>query len=161
MKNYKGSWFTVLKRLQPSYIRLNLAVFMDHKFDIWTFNFRQIYLQSLLSLDQDKFLDNPPPEFEIQAHEYLQRLKPLYGLCEPGDQWHKNLDEHHRNELKINQFHTDSALYFIINENCLSGLSESCVDNMIRAGTSAFHKLSSKTYLRFDMSRDDALPYTF
>ncbi len=78
--------------LQPQSIRLLLALAAMHGFDIWTSDVRQAYLQSAEPLARDIFIEKPVPEFELAPEQCLQLLKPLYGLCESGDLWHKTLD---------------------------------------------------------------------
>ena len=87
--------------LQPSSIRLLLGLAALHGFDVWTSDVRQAYIQSAEPLMRDIFIRNPVPEFALDPHQCLQLLKPLYGLCESGDLWHKALDDHHRKDLKM------------------------------------------------------------
>ena len=71
--------------LQPSSIRLLLALAIVHGFDIWTSDVRQAYLQSADPLSRPVFISKPVPKFELEPSQCLQLLKPLYGLCESGD----------------------------------------------------------------------------
>lgn len=92
---------------------------------------RQVYLHSAVPLNRKIFLKNSSPEFEQYADHYVQLLKPLYRRCESGDLGHKIFDNHHRLELGMKKLHTDSALYFMMNENRLIGLSSSYLEDMI------------------------------
>lgn len=85
--------------LQPSSIRLLLALAAINGFDIWTSDFRQAYLQPAEPLSRDFCISNPVPEFEVEPSQCLKLLKPLYELCELGDLWHETLDRHHREDL--------------------------------------------------------------
>ena len=85
-----------LKTLQPSSIRLLLALASIHGFDAWTADVRQAYLQSSEPLLRDVFIKDPVPEFELDPSHCLKLLRPLYRLCESGDLWHATLDNHHR-----------------------------------------------------------------
>eukprot|EP00171_Calliarthron_tuberculosum_P004009 IDg4009t1 len=68
--------------LQPQSIRLLLALAALHGFDIWTSDVRQVYLQSAEPLSRDIFIKKTLPEFELEPHQCLQLMKPLYGLSE-------------------------------------------------------------------------------
>ncbi len=72
---------------------------------------RQAYLQSAEPLSREIFITEPVPEFELRPDQCLKLLKPLYGLCDSGELWHKTLDEHHRRELGMSPFRSDPALY--------------------------------------------------
>lgn len=147
--------------MQPSSIRLTHALALNHNFDVWTSDVRQAYFQSSKPLSRDVLLKDPPPKFKLRSSQVLQLLKPLYGLCESGDLWYKTPDEHHRLDLGISLLHTDPALYFKLNGSCLTGLSGSYVDDMLRAGTQEFHGTCFQTHKRFDMSNDEPLPCEF
>ena len=97
--------------LQPQSIRLLLALYNMHDCGIWTSDVRQAYLQSSEPLQREIFIGMNRAGFELEPHECLQLLKPLYGLCESGDLWHKTLVEHHRYDLKMTAFRFDPAPY--------------------------------------------------
>eukprot|EP00171_Calliarthron_tuberculosum_P023641 IDg23641t1 len=147
--------------LQPQSIRLLLALASMHGFDIWTSDVRQAYLQSAEPLSRDIFIKTPPMEFELESHQCLQLLKPLYGLCESGDLWHKTLDEHHRNDLGMTPFRSDPALYYTKSNGLLIGLSGGYVDDLLRAGSPEFDSISAKTHAKFEMGDNESLPCTF
>ena len=100
--------------LQPQSIRFLLALPAIHGFDIWSADVRQAYLQSVEPLSRELFITKPVPEFELQPKQYLKLLKPLYGLCDSRDLWHKTLDEHHRHNLGKTPFRSDPAPYKIM-----------------------------------------------
>lgn len=35
-------------------------------------------------------------EFELEASQFLQLMKPLYGLLYSVDLWYRTIEEHHR-----------------------------------------------------------------
>ena len=109
--------------LQPSSIRLLLALAAIHGFDVWTSDVRQAYLQSAEPLAREVFIAKPVPEFELHPSQCLKLLKPLYGLCESGDLWHQTLDRHHREDLGMNPLRSDPALYVLMKNKLLHGLS--------------------------------------
>ena len=84
---------------------------------------------------RDIFVRDPVPEFELDPSQCLQLLKPLYGLCESGDLWHRTLDEHHKRILGMTPKKFDPALYTWIKEGFVRGLSGTYVDDLLRAGT--------------------------
>ena len=147
--------------LQPHSIRLLLALSVAFDFPIWTSDIRQAYLQSSIPLSREVFIRSPVPEFELKPEECLQLLKPLYGLCESGDIWHATMDRHHREDLGMTAFKLDPALYYIMSDEVLSGLSGAYVDDFIRSGDSRFREISRRTNSTFDMSDNEELPCTF
>lgn len=147
--------------LQPQSIRLLLALANIHGFDVWSSDVRQAYLQSAEPLAREIFIDKPVPEFELEPHQCLQLMKPLYGLCESGDMWHRTLDDHHRNDLGMSPFRSDPAMYKIMADGMLQGISGGYVDDLLRTGSAEFRHLSRKTHERFEMDDDENLPVTF
>lgn len=147
--------------LQPQSIRLLLALAAAFGFDIWSADVRQAYLQSSEALSRDIFITKPVAEFELQPEECLKLLKPLYGLCDSGDLWHKTLDDHHRRDLGMTPFRSDPALYRLMANGLLTGLSGGYVDDLLRAGTPEFKRHAAQTNDRFEMGPDETLPCTF
>ena len=147
--------------LQPQSIRLLLALAAIHGFDIWTSDVRQAYLQSTEPLTRNIFIKRPVPEFELDPSQCLKLLKPLYGLCESGDMWHATLDNHHIQDLGMMPLRSDPALYLLVTNGLLKGISGGYVDDLIRTGDSSFKQLCSKTKRKFDMAEDQGLPCTF
>lgn len=153
--------------LQPQSIRFLLALAAIHGFDIWTsdvyvgWRIRQAYLQSAEPLTRDIFIKKSVPEFELDPSQCLKLLKPLYGLCESGDMWHATLDNHHIQDLEMKPLRSDPALYLLMTNGLLKGISGGYVDDLIRTGDSSFKKLCSMTKRKFDMAEDKGLPCTF
>lgn len=150
-----------VQTLQPSSIRLLLALAAMHGFDVWTSDVRQAYLQSAVPLMRDIYIRDTVPEFELSPDQCLQLLKPLYGLCDSGDLWFKTLDDHHRNDLDMSPMRSDPALYAKMVEGMLKGLSGTYVDDMMRAGDQKFRKLARVTSEKFEMAEDETPPCTF
>ena len=144
--------------LQPSSIRLLLALAAIHGFDVWTSDVRQAYLQSAEPLARDVFIAKLVPEFELDPSQCLKRLKPLYGLCESGDLWHQTLDRHHREDLCMKPLRSDPALYVLMKNKLLHGLSGNYVDDLIRTENKDFRNLAKKTNRKFEMAEDQDLP---
>eukprot|EP00737_Agarophyton_chilense_P000247 gb/GEZJ01000282.1/.p1 GENE.gb/GEZJ01000282.1/~~gb/GEZJ01000282.1/.p1 ORF type:complete len:768 (+),score=79.54 gb/GEZJ01000282.1/:1785-4088(+) len=147
--------------LQPQSVRLLLALAAIHGFNVWTPDIRQAYLQSAEPLVRQIFIKDTVPEFELNPGQCLQLLKPLYGLCESGDLWYKTMDDHHRKELGMQRFRFDPALYMLMCNGILRGLSGGYVDDLIRVGDISFKELAKKTHERFDMDTDKTLPCSF
>ena len=101
------------------------------------------------------------PEFELAPSQCLKLLKPLYGLCESGDLWHEKLAKHHREDLGMSSLRSDPALYTLITNGVLKGLSGGYVNDLIRAGNQDFKDVSKKTNDRFEMAEDQKLPCSF
>ena len=88
-------------------------------------------------------------------------MKPLYGLCESGDLWHRTLDKHHREDLGMKPLRSDPAFYFLVKDGQLQGLAGGYVDDLIRAGGAFFKQISQRTRETFEMAEDKRLPCTF
>ena len=159
--NKKNLMFHTATTLQPQSIRLPIALSSMNDFDIWTSDVRQAYLQSSEPLQRDIFIRKPVAEFELESYEFLELLKPQYGLCESGDLWHKTLDEHHCKDLKMTDFRFDPALYHLKQDGHLVGLSGGYVDDPIRGGNKEFRNHTDKTEERFDMDEDKRIPCSF
>ena len=97
--------------LQPQSIRLLLALAAIHGLDIWSSDVRHAYVQSSKPLYRALFITNPVPEFELKLEHCIKLLKPLYGLCDSRDPFHKTVDEHHRHNMGMTSFRSDPALY--------------------------------------------------
>ena len=147
--------------LQPSSIRLLLALASIFGFQVWTSDVTQAYLQSAIPLSRDLFLDSKVPELELSPDQCMQILRPLYGLTESGDLWFQTLQQHHTLDLKMSHLKSDPSFHFIKSGNTLSGISGTYVDDLLRAGTENFKQLSSKTNQRFDMKQPSTPPCDF
>ena len=126
------------QNVQTSSVRIVLSLAAMHRFDVWTADVTQAYLQAALTPGREVFITNAPKKFELNPSECLQLLKKLYGLCELGDLWHKTLHDHHVNDLSMNLLDSDKSLYFSLKGDMLSGLSRTYVDDIIRAGDGDF-----------------------
>ena len=148
--------------LQPQSIRLLLALAVAHGFNIWTSDVTQAYLQSAVPLVRDIFITKDITEFNLERHQALKLIKPLYGLCESGDLWYKTLDDHHRLELNMTPLRSDPSFYVSRDkEGNIQGLSGSYVDDMLRAGNYQFQELARGTGKKFRMADDECLPCDF
>ena len=77
--------------LQSQSIRLLLDLAAAYRFNVWTSEVRQAYLQSAEPLCREIFSLSPVPEFELSPDQCLKLLEPLYDLCDSGDIWYKQL----------------------------------------------------------------------
>ena len=147
--------------LQPASVRLMLSFACIFGFEVWTSDVRQAYLQSAEPLSRAIYIGKPSTEFSLDPKQCLQLLTPLYGLCESGDLWHATLDKHHRQDLGMTPLDTDPALYYLVMDNSLAGLSGSYVDDIIRCGTDKFKSHCRSTGKRFEMSGTETIPCIF
>ncbi len=147
--------------LQPSSIRLLLAVAALFAFDVWTSDVRQAYLQSTEPLSREIYIRNPAPEFLLEDRQALKVLKPLYALCDSGDLWHSTLDHHHPHDLKMTPKRTDPALYLKSRDGEIEGISGTYVDDFIRIGRKSFRTHADQTGIKFDMAETQETPCTF
>ena len=73
----------------------------DQRFFTWVIDVNLAYLQSDKPLIRKIFITNPAPKFELSSEEFLELLKPIYGLVDLGDEWHRILDDHVQIDLKM------------------------------------------------------------
>lgn len=91
----------------------------------------------------------------------MKILKLFYDLCDSEDLRYKTLDERHRKYMKMTLLRSDPALYMLIANGKLIGLSGGYVDDLIRTGSDRFHEVSRKTHESFQMDEDEAVPCEF
>ena len=145
---------------QPQSICL-LALIAIQGFEIWTPSVLQAVLQTTKPLSRNLFVSKPMLEFNLFPDQFLKLLEPLYDLCGSGDLWPKTLQEHHRMDLGMNSHRLDLAVYKLMVDGLLAGLSDDYVNDLLRTGRPAFRELSRKTHARFEMDEDESIPYTF
>lgn len=65
------------RTIQPSSIRLLIAVAAMKGFDVWSSEVRQVYLKSYEELSRDMYLKELHPELKLEPHESLQLFREL------------------------------------------------------------------------------------
>lgn len=147
--------------LQPYYILFLLSSAMAHDFNVWTADVTQGFLQSTDSLLRDILTAKHVPEFELEPHQCLKLIKPLYGLCDAGDLRASSMDKHHRNDLGMYPVRSEPALYVKHTDWKLIGISGSYLDDVLRASQHIFRKLCLLTHEKFDMADEEFIPSGF
>lgn len=71
--------------VQPSSTLILLKKSEIHDFELWLEDVKQVYIQTEGRLDRKIYISDALPEFVLKDDEYLQLVKPLYGLSESGD----------------------------------------------------------------------------
>jgi Reverse transcriptase (RNA-dependent DNA polymerase) len=135
--------------VQQRSIRLIFALASILGFKIWTQDVTQAYLQSAGTLAREVFIDKPAPELELSPHQALKLLRPLYGLADSGDFWHRELSKHHRN-MGMRPLTTDNSAWIKLTKNVLEGISGVYVDDVVQAGTTAFDILTDRLSSTYD-----------
>lgn len=97
----------------------------------------------------------------LDRSQCLPLLKPLHGLCEAGDLWHKTLERHHRENLKMSGLRLDPALYELVANAVLHGLRGGYVDELIKAADRHFRRVAQGTREKFDLEEDIRRPCIF
>lgn len=148
--------------LPPIPFRPSLSIAANHGFDVCTSDFKQAYLQSEDPLGRSVYIRDPLAEFNLSQNEWLQLLKPLYGLCDSGDLWNGTLDNHHRCDLSMTPMDSYPSLHCPRDDSgSLVRLSGTYCDEMIQARTSPFHPKALATHSRFEMRPYERLPCNF
>lgn len=109
-----------------------------HVCDIWSADVRQAYLQSDEQLSPELFSRKPVPEFELRPEECIQMFKPLYGLYDSRDLWHRKIDDQQWLNWGMNPFPSDPDLYKLMSDGILMGLIGRYIDDLLRAYSSSF-----------------------
>jgi hypothetical protein len=92
----------------------------------------------------------------------VQLVLPLYGLTEGGDYWGETLADHHSNDLGMRKTKGDFSMFFKHVASRLVGLSDSYVDDLVRAGTLKFKENANETtHSRFDVKPRTENNFTF
>ena len=98
--------------LQSQSVRKVVAVAAILGLKVWSANVKLAYLQATGLLQRRIFIENFAPEFELEADQCFELLKPLYDPANSGDLRHKSLDTHHTEDLDMTQKVADPSIYF-------------------------------------------------
>lgn len=91
----------------------------------------------------------PTKELKLSANRLLRLLRPLYGLSDSGDYWHKTFSKHLQQDLMMTPTTGYLSLFFKSVHGKLQGLTGAYVDNTIGAGELQFENESMATSERF------------
>ena len=148
--------------VHSSSIRILVALAAIFDFTVWSSDVKLAYLQSKEPMNRRVFIRDPALQFGLADGQYLELLKPLYGLSDSGDNWHATLQKHLVNDPGLSPNKVDSSLSFRHDDNGnLIGVHTSYVDDLLRAGTPKFRDDCALTCATFETSPDEKLPLTF
>ena len=142
MERDKRSFDHNATTLKQSSIRMLVALATILSFNLWSMEINQAYLQSAEKLQRKVFVR--PDALQLDNEQFLQVVKPPYGLSDAVDYWVETLSEHHKKELKMELATGDFSFLFKRVTDRLVGLSGSYVDEILRAGDKKFEEDSSK-----------------
>ena len=148
--------------VHASSIRILVAIAAIFGFIVWSSDVKLAYLQSREPMNRRVFIRDPAIQFGLEDGQYLELLKPLYGLSDSGDSWHATLSKHLANDLGLSPNKVDNSLSFRHDDSDnLIGVHASYVDDLLRAGTRSFREACQVTSATFETSPDEELPFTF
>ena len=107
------------------------------------------------------FIANPASEFQLSPEECLELLKSIYDLADPGDEWHRTLDDHVQIDLKMTPIIIDPSLYCQFEDDQIVGINGSYVDDLLQAGTNEQQTHADATFERFETTGNQQAPFTF
>ena len=107
------------------------------------------------------FIKDSAPEFELEPGKCFELLRPLYGLTDAGDFWHKTLRHHLTADLGLQPTKADSSLYFSFRKGELLEINGSYFDDLLWAGGSELQEEPFRTPKRFETSGGEPLPFFF
>jgi Reverse transcriptase (RNA-dependent DNA polymerase) len=142
--------------LMQSSTKLILSFAALFRFRVWNQDVTQAYTQSALALMRKIFLQPAKKDlnyFEMTSDEVLQLLRPLYGLADAGDYWNATMVDHMLNDLGLFRTDSDLSLFYNRLNNRLNGISGTCVDDSLHAGSANYLELTEKSQQRF-LSRE-------
>jgi hypothetical protein len=117
-------------------------------FRIFTHDVQQAHLQSADKLMRVVYI-SPSKEFELGSDVVLKLLKPLYGLCDSGDNWSKTLSDHLQNDFNMKSTTGDPAMFYKAVNDKIAGVTSAYVDDLLMAGTKEFEKETELTSQKF------------
>lgn len=91
-----------------------------------------------------------PKEFQLEAGELLELLKPLYGLTDSGDYWHATLTRHLTEDLLMRPTAGDLGLYTKVIGKGIAGMIGAYVDDTIATCPPQFDRESRATEKKFE-----------
>ena len=135
--------------LRQSSTRLLVAIAAIFGFRRWIHDVRQAYLQPSEKLMRKVYL-NPSKEFELSEGELLELLKPLYGLSDSGDYWHRTITRHLTKDMEMNTTVGELSLFIKHVDKKLIGMTGIYVDDSLLCGNDEFLKASDKSLETFE-----------
>lgn len=111
----KEMLFHDVTALRPASIRLILCIAAVLSLLLFSHDVTQEYLQANDLLTRLIFLRPKAKEralLGLEKGEPLKLLKPLYVLCDSGDDWNITIDDHLINDLQMERSVSDLSLYF-------------------------------------------------
>ena len=142
-------------------VRIILDVTKIKGFRICVVDVKLAYLLSDKPMIRKIFITNSAPEFELSPEECLKLLKPIYGLADSEDEWHRTLDDHVQIDLKMTPITIDPSLYCQFEDNKLIRINGRYVDDLFRAGTDEWKTHSDTTHERFETTGNQQALFTF
>ena len=96
MKNYLVH---VSKTIQKPPRRQLLALASMHEFEVWLTDIKLAYVQSTEPMTRRVFIRNPASKFGLAPDECFELLRPLYGISDAVNLWHRTMHKHLVDEL--------------------------------------------------------------
>jgi Reverse transcriptase (RNA-dependent DNA polymerase) len=128
-------------------MRIIVSLARAFAWDIQSHDVTQAYIQAD-EMNRAVFL-RPPAEFHLKG-KLLLLVKPLYGLTNAGDIWHKALSQFIKNQLGMRELVSDAGVLFISHACCnLLRIILSYVDDLLITGCFEFLEKSRAIDRRF------------
>lgn len=120
-------------------VRLLISMDTIFGFQIWSEYMTQAYLQGAEKILRKVYIKGKP-EFQLDADELLEILRPLYGLADSGDFWQYTFRRHMKKNLCMTTTACDLSLHFKRVQRTLQGIIATNVDDNFSAGQNSFKK---------------------
>ena len=130
-------------------------------FNVWSADVTKAYLQSSKPTSRSIFIKNTPEKFELKLDKCLHLLKPLYGVCDSSDLWHKTLMDHLESDLGLFTVSSELSMHVLHDKNKLISMHSSFVDDLLRCGDKMFLDTCLKTDSRFQTGNDNCISLRF
>lgn len=107
------SWYYTTS-LRPTSIRLVIWVASILYLRLFAHYITQAYLQRKEPYSPEAHLKQKSGDrklFDVNSDEFLQLHKPVYGLFDSGKYWIKTIEEHFRDDQRMDPSLLDSSLY--------------------------------------------------
>lgn len=101
------------------------------------------------------------PEFQLDVHELLEVLRPLYGLADVGDYWHTTFLRHLKKDLGMTTTVSDLFLDLKRVQSTVQGLFATNVDKTLVTGDEYIRDETLETARKFDSKPREIGSFTF
>ncbi len=129
--------FTAAPTVKRISIRLMLSICASFKYQLYTRDVKQAFIQSKTKLRRPVYM-RAPPEMALPKHQLLKVVRSLYGMPEAPMHWFKTYGDHHREKLAMDPIPFDPCLWYRSKNQTPDGVLSLQVDDTLFGGSPEF-----------------------